>query len=261
VHPGVAEHSRKMDAWRAELDRARGLVECSAGAKLYAQLKGLDLTAEIFSRNSRQLLQTLADFERIEVGMPLWDAEKPELIANFNIEVSRLLHNFLAASATLGDHERALVERNFKGSDFEAEYKARAEETFGTPTLPRFVKALRNFFLHSEAVPTHATMSMSWKAGEQSKFDSTVRLNVQQARRWGGWKGAALDHLNSFVGDPPLRDIFVSYTGIVFKFYDWIGERVRAVRAEDFMELQALAGAYNSVLDRNPARIAPTSAA
>ncbi len=256
-HPAILEQSRKMDAWRVELDAARALAGASKGAILLGELKNLETTAEIFSRNSRQLLKTLVDFGRIEVGMPLWDAEKPELIADFNIEVSRLVHNFLAASATLADHERALVNRKFGGPDFDTDYRARVKETFDTPTLPRFVKSLRNFFLHSEVVPMHSKMEISWRAGEKTKFDGSVRLNIEQARRWSGWQGPALEHLNSFSEDPQLKDIFASYTGIVLQFYDWFGERIRASRSDDLQELQALGEAYNRVLDRKPLPLGP----
>lgn len=184
------------------------------------KIQELGNTRYIFVSNDRQLMQALAAFREPRAVL-LWnDHDSMEM---YQLEIVRLLHNYLASSNTLVDHTRVLVEDLYRKTDFWKEYEAKKKEIFVDSQLAQFVKRLRNYMLHSVLPFTSTTMR--FKKGQQSDLDCFVNLDLTKLRLWDGWTSKAREYLNCPEDRVRLDELAMAYTGLVTDFYDWFDKR------------------------------------
>jgi hypothetical protein len=227
-----------------------GTISASTGWKIRRELAGLARTYRLFLGNDRELQQYLVASRETQRVLELWDVRNRNGFERFLDEIDRLLHNYVAAAATLRDHTRRVWEKHLTAdAALVAEYERRVAETFATAPVSQFVQALRNYTLHHRLAVARGRLSMT--AG---KFDSAVVLGRSELLKWDGWPKPARAYLEAAARDIRIGGIVTEYTKAVTTFNDWFGHSFVGAHLPAFDDLarleQELAAAYEATVRR-----------
>ena len=187
-----------MDSRNAHLDALPG--------KVYRDwFEQLNRASGVFAGNSVELEKHFTQF----VGTQMFVSELPD---DFGAEAARLLHNYLAALATLRDvmrgiHRRVWPERYAPGTD---DKRTKWEVQVWTPKVDKllsdepttFLVDLRNYSLHY-AIPV-TSMTTNWSntgpSGPMALWN-TITVDRAELLKWDGWRSKGRKYITSHDGD------------------------------------------------------------
>jgi hypothetical protein len=233
---------REVDMREAHLDALPG--------KVFSEyLDSLNRASQVFTGNSLELEQHLRQF----VGTPMHVRELPD---NFDDEVNRLLHNYLASLATLRDvqrmvHRKLWTERHAPDSKDDKRtawevkiWEPKRDELFGDDVV-KFLVDLRNYSMHYAIPLSSSGTTVSWNGSGPVVQENAVRLNRLELLKWDGWKGASRRHIESHDGDIEFLPAIADYSLKVRDFYGWFWEQVLAEVRVDLDEYHGKTNEYN----------------
>ncbi|MGE5417456.1 MAG: hypothetical protein ACM3UZ_12035 [Acidobacteriota bacterium] len=160
-------------------------------------------------------------------------------------EVIRLLHNFLAASASLVDHTRILAKDLYSNSPFWNEYNATVKATFAESPISNFVKDLRNYFLHTKIPVISATL-----VPIDEQMDSYINLHLDELRNWDGWKKKSKEYLASQPSKIRLEVVCDDYWSIVESLYKWFADKQNIIHLAEFEQAKEIQNQMKIALDK-----------
>lgn len=144
-------------------------------------------------------------------------------------ELDQRLHNQLASSESLIDHERRFF-RHY-GPDFPAvlaEYKRRVASVAGM-TEAVFLGDLRNYLLHYSAPPIIQSLALG--ASDAGGSGHQVKLSARRLREWSKWTAPARRYLASF-GDrdgPVIAQDVAVYASAVDALATWLLDQRKVI--------------------------------
>lgn len=220
-----------VDVENPALERARIQQEImdSPAWELNQRLMLFELSLELFKRNYVQLR------DKIDAHLPM-DAmsfvrtmQNHAQIREDQIEITRLLHNFVAAVKTLVDHTRRLYEKLYEPAKLMPTYPAEIKTRFATNELAQFVEGLRNYCMHYQLPPIRSKFGMDVEKG----LSSAVCLTRDELLKWSGWEKGK-EYLKACPSDIPFPDIMAEYHQKVIEFYEWFVNQQRAIHRKEF---------------------------
>jgi hypothetical protein len=172
----------------------------------------------LFLGNDRELREYLAENAELRRALELSDENNQAGFERFLDEVDRLLHNYLAAAATLRDHTRRLWKK-FTPADpsLVAAYDSRIKTTFDDSPLARLVQDLRNYTLHRRLPIARGHGSFTRSEGMRFR----VVLEREELLDWDNLNPKARLYLTSTPHELFLGEIIDAYTYAVQTFNDW----------------------------------------
>jgi hypothetical protein len=242
------ERQRVADEIRA----ARERVAASEGAKLQGELSAVARMYRLFLKNEEELRSHFAKYDDLQAFLELWDANHRERFDAFLDETDRLLHNYLAAAASLADHTMRLWKK-YPPQDDEvtAEYERRVEETFKNSPLANFVQGLRNLTVHRQLPVIEGKMSFTGPAHEQGESLSSVTgLSKEALLAYEDWKKGAREYLEQADDIIDIRAVVTAYTADVAQFNEWFGKAWVGEHLVAFDEMNRLAREHDELLRR-----------
>jgi hypothetical protein len=102
----------------------------------------------------------------------LWSLQNRPQLEQFQREVTRLLHNFVAAAFSLVDHARRFFGKHYKDAKSFPDYEDEVKRRFTEDPLCQFVQGLRNYFIHRKPPNISSTMSLS--QGQAARIPAAV---------------------------------------------------------------------------------------
>lgn len=216
----------------------REKIFSSEGWRIIDKIETLQLSYRIFKVNQMELSKLLDEYSsNSELALNLSATENRGKLDNLFREITRLLHNFLAAAKTLVDHTRAFYQDEYKGSEFETDYNKKIKEKFVDVPVSKFVQDLRNYILHKTLPIAGATLSFDRGDG----ISHSITLDAKSLNEWNKWTSKAKEYLESIEEDRIiLSDVVEGYKTQVTEFYSWFGEKQREIHKKDIEELYKL---------------------
>ncbi len=213
-----------------EVDRRESHLSALPG-KVYSEyLDSINRASKVFSCNGGELESHL----RLFLGTPTHVDELPE---GFGDEVNRLLHNYLAALASLRDVQR-MVHRKLWPARYVPESKQnlrtvwevevwepKREASFGEDSV-KFLVDLRNFSLHYAIPLSTIGTKISWQGGGPVVQENSVRLKRSELLKWSSWKASSRRYIESHDGDIEFLPAIADYSTRVRSFYQWFWDQV-----------------------------------
>jgi hypothetical protein len=147
-------------------------------------------------------------------------------------EVTRQLHNFVAAAKTLVEHTRIIAREMYEGTDLWKEYETEIACRFVKNPLIQFVHKLRDYILHRKLPLTSAKLI--------SVLNASLLISVKEMRNWNGWTGLSREFIESANDEEKIEDIVNAYFDVIFAFHDWFHKRQLEFHKETFMEAEKL---------------------
>lgn len=231
-----------------QLDRARKDVMNSHGWLVYDRLGALQSSFLVFEDNHKQLMSALEKFRDPKFYLPTLDVEHSERLDGFLQEVTRLLHNYVAAAISLADHTRVIANELYARSPFLSGFEEQVKQTFAELPVARFVHGLRSYMLHyrlpfpsSHLTATRDTNSHEWNT------QTHLSLTVPELKRWPRWHRRAIEYLDGAGIYVDLYQLVTDYTSTVVTFHNWLRARQREIHQGDLDELSRLLNAMHAV--------------
>ncbi|MGX7703289.1 hypothetical protein [Methylobacterium sp. Gmos1] len=123
-------------------------IHASNGMKFINREHIRSFSVNIFRANADELIELVRHLSDPEHGMRLMAVANKEAGTQAHREVSRRIHNFVAAAKTLVDHTRVFIEANYDQTDISKIYKMEVDSKFAKNKNVKFVHDLRNYMLH-----------------------------------------------------------------------------------------------------------------
>lgn len=167
---------------------------------------------------------------------------QPELAAALH-QLTRKLHNYLAAAGSLIDHTRRFSQKWYPSG-------TESRRAVASAIAARFhvgerlvVQDLRDYTLHYE-VPIIRAVHGETDAEGTPAF---LRLDTSELLKWDGWKARSRFALRA-AAELDLAALIVGYTGAVEDLYHWFDEWVRRTHADALAEHNALQAQHEQLL-------------
>ncbi|MCX6681043.1 MAG: hypothetical protein NTX42_11875 [Methanothrix sp.] len=225
------------------MEQLKKQIESSTGWKIEKGNRNLRVSHYIFMSNYNQLKNSLELFNRKEVSSNIWAIKNRDNLNQFQIEVIRLFHNYLASVKSLIDHTRIMVNEVYGNNDFSKEYILKIKDVFANSSLARFVQDLRNYILH-KGIPVMLAQMKS----KESEETNSILLDLSSLRSWDGWKAKSKEYLNNAKDHINLYEIIVAYESLVINFFDWFQRRQNELYSEEFEQTQKIKDEYNKIV-------------
>ena len=206
-------------------------LQNTEGWKLARKIERLGLSFYIFKANRDELFRSIAYFKNPE-AMHLWDVRNNAQMDRFLSEVTRQLHNFVAAAKTLVEHTRIIMRELYEDTEFWKEYESEISQRFTLNPLVQFVHKLRDYMLHRDNPVTSANLSF--------EFDSSLRISIKEMRAWDSWTSLSRQYVNTANDEVKIEDIVVSYTDVIIGFHNWFYDRHIEIHKAAYQEAEEL---------------------
>ncbi len=180
----------------------------------------------IFAGNHRALKQILVTLTETPAGIVmLAQSQLNDAIQ----ELSRRLHNFVAAAVSLIEHTENLHNDLYNRNRVFQDYWLERRREFDEDPLAQFVEKLRNYCAHfAVAVPIYQIRMERGTEGSQPSTDMFTLLKVSDLRRYPKWNAKARAFMDG-KETIDLVEVIDQYTDKVKSFYDWYWQRQQEV--------------------------------
>jgi hypothetical protein len=214
--------NREMD----EINRLKRQLEAMPEWDRVWSVREFESTVLIFRANAAEALTFLRNRELQDTKR---DPLETAAFRDLQQELARLVHNFVAAAATLVDHARQFFTERYGQTDLFALYDQEVERRFRTGGLHNFVKGLRNFILHRR-FPAITSMR-TWAEGKP-----ILHMHFWQKSdllTWSRWTPEARVFLERSVDQINIQNVLSDYEVLVGSFYDWVFEMLKSFHQND----------------------------
>jgi len=204
--------------------------------KLHQQLESIKIPIYIFEKNFEELHDLLVFLINDPKSEPLTYPRNHDRLHEVQLDLLRLLHNFVAASLTLIDHTRNLYRELYSDSNKFSDYEVRIKDEFDTDPLSQFVKGLRKYFQHYSTPIIKIEVSIPEKDDVQQVLEKKVLLFTKDLITFDGWSEPAKKYLTRTTID--LLEVINTYRFKVMNFYHWFIDRQNEIHQVKLHQLK-----------------------
>jgi hypothetical protein len=207
-------------------------------------------TLNIFRMNAQELIEITRRVNDPDEGLRLMSQNNREAGQQTHREVTRRVHNFVAASLTLVEHTRIFMREHYSNTPILDRYQAKVEAEFANKPLVRFVQDLRNFMLHN-GLPD-SEMFLNFQSNPDlpeggGVLTTGIHIRADQLLAWSRWSVPARTFIESSGEFVDIRTFAEDYTDNVMSFHDWLQGELNHYHAADLDELRALQTSMNQL--------------
>jgi hypothetical protein len=219
-------------------------------------------TLNIFRMNAQELIEITRRVNDPDEGLRLMSQNNREAGQQTHREVTRRIHNFVAAALTLVEHTRIFMRQHYSDTSILDRYQAKVDAEFANEPLVKFVQDLRNFMLH-KGLPG-SEMFLNFKSNPDlpnggGVLTTGIRIRAAQLLTWDGWSVPARTFIEKAGEFVDIRAFAEAYTDNIVSFHDWLQDELDQFHLADLDELRALQNSMNQF--GLPATPPPLSAA
>ncbi len=241
-HPADGEGELEVEV-HEEIKVISEAIEASAGIDVIRTAAEVGRSARVLMGNVRELraaLVALADPR----SLWLWHPRNQSAMAGALGEVTRKLHNYVAAAGTLRDHAARFVDRHYpEGSPGRHEWDEQTAAHFGAPERV-LVNQLRNYSVH-RALPILRAVHGDEARGGGATFIVLDAAELLQSDKWAPPVRTWLEQREVI----DLAEVVAGHWVDVQKFYEWFDGWIRATQADALEELGALRRQHEAIID------------
>ncbi len=164
-----------------------------------------------------------------------------EWVEDYLVELTRTLHNFVAAAFTLVDNTRVFYRELYEPKNLMPGYQQEIDGRFIKDGLSNFIKDLRQFCQHKQLplaglqVGVHAGntgLSLIWR----------VRVAQGELMKFAGWSTASKNFIQASGDVVDLQDVTRAYREKVEAFHKWFEEQQREIHKAEYDYLEEVKG-------------------
>ena len=197
----------------------------------------------IFRMNAQELIEITRRVNDPDEGIRLMAVANREAGSQTHREVTRRVHNFVAAALTLVEHTRIFMRENYSGTPILDRYQAKIDSDFKDAPLVRFVQDLRNYILHN-GLP-QSVMYMHFESNRDlsdgsGALETGIHIPAAPLLEWRNWSEPARTFIENSGEYIDIRTVAETYTDSILPFHDWLQAELDKFHSADLEELRAL---------------------
>jgi hypothetical protein len=204
----------------------------SKGYSVDHELLNLSTTQKIFNTNYLELVELK---QYLSENPDLWHMQKRDKLDQFQLELARRLHNFLASVKSLVDQTRSLKKRLKLDENFEIIYEKKRQEYFGLEEFS-FVQQLREYVQHYSLLPTGLQMNLN--ANKENA--SVLTLSKEKLMKFSNWNAHSKVYLKESPENIDLMTLITNYQDTTNNFYSDFYEMVVNVYKDELLDFRKL---------------------
>jgi hypothetical protein len=202
----------------------------------------------IFRMNAQELIEIARRVNDPDEGLRLMSQDNREAGQQTHREVTRRVHNFVAASLTIVEHTRIFMREHYRNTPIFGRYQAKVDAEFANEPLVRFVHDLRNFMLHN-GLP-ESEMFLNFQSNPDlpnggGVLTTGIHIRAAQLLVWRRWSVPARTYIESSGEFVDIRTFAEAYTDKIVSFHDWLQGELNQFHLADLGELRALETSMN----------------
>jgi hypothetical protein len=238
----------------ARIKELRAEIAATQGAKLQGELSAVGRMYKLFATNESELRKHFERHSSTQAILELWDANHGERFDAFLDETDRLLHNYLAAAASLADHTMRLwCKYPPQDETVIHEYRQRVDETFINAPVANLIQELRNVTVHRQLPVIRGELSGTGPAHEDGpSMRAVTGLDKNRLLASGDWKKGAKKYIEEADDPIDVEVVVAEYTAAVHGFNEWFSEAWVGAHRTTFEELHKLAAEHDELVERLP---------
>lgn len=197
-------------------------------------------TLYIFNKNYYELRKLLEPHNDHSHAIELLHPKNRQKIVDVQLEILRLLHNFVAAALSLTDHSRNHYKDLYAGNNRFPEYTQEVKKRFSKNPLACFIKDLRQFFQHYKIPSIHSVFIK-----QTNITKSILQLEKSTLTQFSNWSSAAKEYLKNQGDLIDLFQLINNYHSLIIDFYGWVIDHQKEIHSDEFKQI---AEKYNELL-------------
>lgn len=220
---------------RADAQHIREQYLASDACKLIKRLRVFELTVKVFRANYADWQRVINQYrpESPLAALQMMQRPKPWL-EPFLVQLTQVLHNFLASAFTLVDHTRNLYNELYSKNGSIPDYQSRVAADFATDGLAAFIKDLRNFCIHYTLPLVGVRLGIHSNINTGTTTNWGVPLSSEKLIAWKGWTAASKKYIGTVGETLNLDGVITSYKEKVENFQQWFQEQQRRVHKAEY---------------------------
>lgn len=215
-------------------------VHASKGMTYLTHKRQRAFTFNIFQMNSQELLDVTRRVNDPEEGLRLMTLDNQAAGEHIHREVTRRIHNFVAAALTLVEHTRIFIREHYSSSSISIAYQKKIDDEFANDPLAKFVQGLRNYMLHNGLPPSEMYLQFSKQGQEGGRIETGVRLRTDKILEWEKWTAGAREYLVQCGEYIDIHSFAAAYTEKAISLNIWLQATLEEFHSADIENLQSL---------------------
>ena len=208
--------------------------------------------------NAQELIEITRRVHDPDEGLRLMFLQNREAGQQTHREVTRRVHNFVAAALTLVEHTRIFMREHYSDTPVFDRYQAKVDAEFAQEPLVRFVQDLRNFMLHN-GLP-NSEMYLHFESNpdlpQGGTMETGIHIKAAPLLEWKKWAAPARTFIENSGEFVDIRTFAEVYTDRIVAFHDWLQGELDQFHRADLDELRALQEFMNRLA---PSAVVPQS--
>lgn len=205
--------------------------------KTVQKIRHFSISLEIFVSNFKELKHHLEIHNNPQVSLKLMSQDNRELLHQYQKEITRLLHNYIASSLSLIDHTRIHYRELYGNNNLFPEYQEKINEHFVNHPLSSFIKDFRQYIQHFSMPSISSRLKFERGAPD---FDISIRISVESLNKFSGWKSKSKEFIKSLDEDFDLLEIVVAHESHVKEFYEWFMSKQHKIHKSDYEKVNGI---------------------
>jgi hypothetical protein len=201
----------------------------------------------IFRMNAQELIEITRRVNDPDEGIRLMAVANREAGSQTHREVTRRVHNFVAAALTLVEHTRIFMRKNYSDTPILDRYQFKIDAEFKNEPLVQFVQNLRNYILHNGLPDSQMYLHFQSDPANpgSGSFETGIHIPTGPLLEWSNWSAPARTFIENSGEHIDIRTVAEAYTASILPFHDWLQDELDQFHSADFDELRALQESMN----------------
>jgi hypothetical protein len=193
----------------------------------------------VFAPNLRELM-ALLDQAATDIGLAtelVQNVRPPQVREQFQAEMLRRLHNYVAAAAALVNHTRRAMQN--RSNAIAQDFRGRRDELATMPEI-RFVHELRNFMVHRTLPFLGHEMRITNVNQANQRLESEVQLSVVHLSEWDDWSTRSREFLAANAPRLQLRPLIRKHGDLVYGLNSWLWNALAEANAPGLADINRM---------------------
>lgn len=204
--------------------------------EIFRKYKRLDASIYIFNRNYFQLKKYIEFYKSEKECFNIIGDGTSENYWKYLMEVTRLLHNYVASVHSLIDHTRVYCNNEYLKKGLFLDYSNKVEMTFKNNSCAVFIKELRQYIQHYSIPDVFIKVVL-----RINNVDVRLKLNSKTLMAYTRWHKLSKEYIRIQEENVDLENAIDEYRNIVIEFYNWFRTRendLNKVILQNYIELE-----------------------
>lgn len=209
----------------------------STEQKTVDKIRHFSISLEIFVSNFNELKLHLEIHNNPQISLELMSQTNRELLHQYQKEITRLLHNYIASTLSLIDHTRKHHTELYGHNNLFPDYQEKIDTHFKFHPLSNFIKDFRQYIQHV-SMPSLSSR-LHWQRGAPD-FEISIRISVESLKKFSNWSSKSKEFIKSLDEDFDLLEVIIEHESHVKEFYEWFINKQQIIHKSDYEKVNQI---------------------